>query len=193
MEFAIDQMIADCLVAVQDSGGHPGAAVEQVLARAVSDPAAIEAAVGQPHDLPAITTWLNTEQLTVLHILWPPEVNLMAHDHLMWATIGLYGGREDNQLFRSLPDGTLEHRRTRTLNRGDTILLGDDTVHAVANPTREWTGAIHVYGGDYFREGKHMWPEPEQPAVPFEVEVVRQTLNEAASRAKASSPSSDHL
>ena len=154
----------------------------------MSAPAALAAAIGQPHDLPAITTWLNTDELTVLHILWPPEVDLMAHDHLRWAAIGLYGGREDNRVFRSLPDGTLEHRRTKTLNRGDTILLGDDAVHAVANPTRDWTGAINVYGGAYFREGKHMWHQPEQPAVSFDVEVVRQTLNDAASRARASGP-----
>jgi hypothetical protein len=128
--------------------------------------------------------------LTVLHIVWPPEVDLLAHDHLMWAAIGLYGGREDNQLFRSLPDGSLEHRRAKTLHGGDSILLGDDTVHAVANPSRELTGAIHVYaihvyGGGYFREGRQMWPQPERPAVPFDVEVVRQTLNDAASRAHA--------
>jgi predicted metal-dependent enzyme (double-stranded beta helix superfamily) len=185
MEFSIDQMIADCLEAVQDSGGHPGAAVEEVLARVVSNPAAIEAATGQRHDQPVMTTWLNTDELTVLHIVWPPEADLMAHDHLMWAAIGLYGGREENRLFRALPDGSLEHRRTRTLQSGDTILLGGDTVHAVANPSREWTGAIHVYGGDYFRGGKHMWPQPEHPAVPFNIEVVRNTLNEAASRAMA--------
>ena len=188
MVFSIDQMVADCLEAVQDSGGNPGVAVEEVLARAVSDPAAIESAIGQPQELPVITTWFNTNELTVLHIVWPPEVNLMAHDHLMWATIGLYGGREDNQVFRPLPDGSLEHRRARTLRRGDTILLGDDTVHAVANPSREWTGAIHVYGGDYFRGGKHMWPQPEEAAVPFDVDVVRQTLSTAAARAYASQP-----
>lgn len=185
MSFSIEQLVADCVAAAQDSNGHSGVAVEQVLARAISNPAAIEAALGQPRDLPGLTTWLNTDDLTVLHIVWPPEVDLMAHDHLMWAAIGLYGGREDNQVFRSLPDGSLEHRRTKTLRGGDTILLGDDTVHAVANPSREWTGAIHVYGGDYFREGKRMWPDPGQTAATFDVEVVRKTLDDAATRAKA--------
>ena len=188
MVFSIDQMVADCIAAAQDSGGHPGAAVEQILARAISNPTAIEAEIGRQQDLPAITTWFNSSELTVLHIVWPPEVDLVAHDHLMWAAIGLYGGQEHNRLFRSLPDGSLEHRRAKTLNRGDTILLGHDTVHAVANPTREWTGAIHVYGGDYFRGGKHMWPLPDQPAVPFDVEVVRQTLNEATIRARGAQP-----
>jgi predicted metal-dependent enzyme (double-stranded beta helix superfamily) len=102
----------------------------------------------------------------------------------MWAAIGLYGGREDNRVFRSLPDGTLEHRRTKTLLPRDTILLGDDTVHAVANPSREWTGAIHVYGGDFFRSGKRMWSDPARPAAPFDFDLLRRVLNDAANDAK---------
>ena len=120
MGFSVDQLVADCVAAVQDSDGHSGVAVEEVVARAISDPVAIEAAIGHPRDLAVFSTWFNSEELTVLHVVWPPAVDLMAHDHLMWATIGLYGGREDNRVFRSLPDGTLEHRRTKTLRGGDT-------------------------------------------------------------------------
>jgi hypothetical protein len=28
------------------------------------------------------------------------------------------------------------------------LLLGDEAIHAVANPRRSFTGSIHVYGGD---------------------------------------------
>jgi predicted metal-dependent enzyme (double-stranded beta helix superfamily) len=87
-----------------------------------------------------------------------------------------------------LPDGGIEHRRTTTLRGGDTILLGDDTVHAVANPSQEWTGAIHVYGGDYFREGRRMWTDPEDKSAPFDVDLLREVLNEAAVQAKAAAP-----
>jgi predicted metal-dependent enzyme (double-stranded beta helix superfamily) len=189
MGFSVDQLVADCAAAVQDSDGHSGVAVEEVLARAISDPAAIEAAIGHPRDMAVFSTWFNSDELTVLHVVWPPAVDLMAHDHLMWAAIGLYGGREDNRVFRSLPDGSLEHRRTKTLRGGDTILLGDDTVHAVANPSREWTGAIHVYGGDYFRDGKHMWSDTEQAAGPFDVDALRKVLSDAAIQAKKREPS----
>jgi predicted metal-dependent enzyme (double-stranded beta helix superfamily) len=36
----------------------------------------------------------------------------------------------------------------RELRTGDVALLGKDTIHAVTNPLRTYTGAVHVYGGD---------------------------------------------
>lgn len=183
MTFSIDQLVADCLAAVEDASGHGGAAVDDVLSRIVAAPAAIESALGHPRDQPVFSTWFNSAELTVLHVVWPPTVDLVAHDHTMWATIGLYGGREDNRLFRELPDGSLEERRATTLLGGDTIVLGSDTVHAVANPSRKWTGAIHVYGGDYFRDGRRMWADPGRRASPFDVSVVTTALEQAATRA----------
>ncbi len=183
MSFDIDQLVADCLAAASDAPGHAGPAVDDVLARVISEPSSIETVLGHPRDQPTFATWFNSAELTVLHVVWPPTVDLIAHDHTMWATIGLYGGREDNRLFRELPDGTLEERRARTLFGGDTIVLGADTVHAVANPSRDWTGAIHVYGGDYFREGRRMWADPAGAGAPFDVSVVTATLDQAAARA----------
>jgi predicted metal-dependent enzyme (double-stranded beta helix superfamily) len=184
VSFDIDQLVSDCLAAVRGASGHAGAAVDDVLARIVRDPSSIEASLGHPRDQPTFSTWFNSDELTVLHVVWPPTADLLAHDHTMWATIGLYGGREDNRLFRELPDGTLEERRATTLRGGDTIVLGAETVHAVANPSREWTGAIHVYGGDYFRDGRRMWADPDGVAVPFDVGVVTASLDEAAVRAR---------
>jgi len=184
MSFSIDQLVADCVEAVENTNGHSGPAIEEVLARTINDPAAIEAALGHPRDMPEFSTWHNTDELTILHVVWPPSVDLMPHNHLMWASIGLYGGREDNRVFRSLPDGSLEHRRTKTLLKGDTILLGDETVHSVSNPSKEWTGAIHVYGGDFFRDGRQMWADEDQQPAPFDADVLRATLADAAAAAK---------
>ncbi len=185
MTFSIDQLVADCLAAVTDASGHVGSAVDDVLARVVSAPAAIESVLGHPRDQPTFSTWFNSDELTVLHVVWPPTVELAAHDHRMWAAIGLYGGREDNRIFRERPGGGLEERHTRTLGRGDTILLGTETIHSVTNPSRQWTGAIHVYGGDYFRDGRRMWLDIERAGSPFDVGVVRDVLDEASGRSKA--------
>lgn len=183
--FSIEQLVADCLDAVHDAAEHGGRAVKEVVERSVSEPARIDSVVGSPADQPVFTTWHNSDELTILHVIWPPEVDLFAHDHRMWAAIGLYGGREDNRLFRTLPDGRLEERGEKTLSRGDSILLGDDTVHAVANPSREWTGAIHVYGGDYFASGRHMWPDRDGGAIDFDVTRLQDVLQVAADRATA--------
>jgi predicted metal-dependent enzyme (double-stranded beta helix superfamily) len=45
-------------------------------------------------------------------------------------------------------------------------VLGDDAIHAVANPTDRLTGAIHVYGGDFVNEPRRQWgpgPREERP------------------------------
>ena len=186
--FSVDQLVADCLDALGGDASHGALAVKEVVERAVSDPERIEAAIGPPPDLPVFSTWFTSDQLTVLHVVWPPDVDLMAHDHQMWAAIGLYGGREDNRFFRARPEGGLEQRGGRTLRAGDAVLLGDDTVHSVANPSREWTGAIHVYGGDYFISGRRMWPDPEGTPIEFDPTRVISVLEDAARRASRIDP-----
>ena len=185
--FSIDQLVADLVDARRRSASHAGAAVREVMGRTVAEPSAIEAALGDAADLPTFSTWHNDDELTVLHVLWPPGVDLFAHDHRMWAAIGLYGGREDNALFRTLPAGELELRDTKTLRSGDTVLLGDDTVHAVANPSREWTGAIHVYGGDYFTTGRRMWPTRDAQPEEFDAARLTRVLDNAARAARSTS------
>jgi len=178
--FSIDQFVADLVDIRRSSDGHGGVAVREAVQRAVADPASIESAVGAAAEMPTFTTWHNDDDLTVLHVVWPPGVDLFAHDHRMWAAIGLYAGREDNALFRELPDGGLERRDTVTVGRGDTVLLGDTTVHAVANPSKEWTAAIHVYGGDYFMKGRRMWPGDSDRPEEFDTARLTRVLDEAA-------------
>ena len=49
-------------------------------------------------------------------------------------------------------------------------LLGDDVVHAVANPTTECAGAIHVYGGDFFATPRSEWRGDPPTERAFDVE-----------------------
>ena len=186
MSFSVDQLIADCVEASENEGTHAGVAIDEVLSRVVSNPTEIEAELGHPRDMPVFSTWHHTDRLTILHVVWPPDVDLMPHDHNgLWATIGLYGGQEVNRLFRSLPDGGIELRQTRTMCARDTIVLGGDTIHAVANPTREWTGAIHIYGGDYFADGKQMWGATDADPTPFVLDQLQAVLNRASAAAHA--------
>ena len=49
-------------------------------------------------------------------------------------------------------------------------LLGDDTIHAVANPRRTHTGAIHVYGGDFFTQPRSEFDPETLEEIPYDVE-----------------------
>jgi predicted metal-dependent enzyme (double-stranded beta helix superfamily) len=181
--FSIDEFVGECLEAVRREGASGAPAVREVLQRTVSKPSDIVDALGEPADAPVFSTWHTSDELTVLHVVWPPTAELMPHDHMMWASIGLYGGREDNRFFRALPGGGLENRGATTLLGGDTVLLGRDTIHAVANPSSAWTGAIHVYGGDFFTPGRRLWLDEAGEPIEFDAARVMALLDDAARRA----------
>ena len=54
--------------------------------------------------------------------------------------------------WRRLPDGSgkVEAAGARALRVGDAEPLGHNIIHSVTNPIPRLTGAIHVYGGDFF-------------------------------------------
>jgi len=77
--------------------------------------------------------------------------------------IGIYTGREDNVFWRRLPleeGGRVEAAGARALSVKDAVALGRDIIHSVTNPIPRLTGAIHVYGGDFFAIDRSEW-DPE--------------------------------
>jgi predicted metal-dependent enzyme (double-stranded beta helix superfamily) len=94
-------------------------------------------------------------------------MTIMPHNHSMWAVIGIYKGREDNIFWRRLPDGSgkVEAAGAGALCVGDATPLGHDIIHSVTNPIPRLTGAIHVYGGDFFdpHTGVNGTPKPVWP------------------------------
>ena len=87
-------------------------------------------------------------------------MTIMPHDHRMWAVIGMYDGREDNIFWRRIADdpfGKVEAAGARSLQNGDTEMLGKSIIHSVTNPIPRLSCAIHVYGGDFFAAGRSEW------------------------------------
>jgi predicted metal-dependent enzyme (double-stranded beta helix superfamily) len=181
--FDKDEFVTECLAAVR-SGGGAHHAVKEIVDRTVSNPSAIEAEVGDRTVSPMMTIWHRSDELTALHIVWPPGVDLFAHDHNMWAVIGIYGGREDNQFYRRLEDGRMEPHTGKTITQRDVVMLGSDVVHSVANPTREWTAALHVYGGEFFTTPRTMWSKDTYEPMPLDIDFIKQTLEAAAASAR---------
>jgi len=130
------------------------------------------------------TIWHRSDELTVLHIVWPPEVELFPHDHNMWAVIGIYGGQEDNQFYRRLENGRIEPHTGKTIAEKDVIGLGSDVVHSVANPTRQWTAALHVYGADFYSVPRTMWNRDTYEPMTLDTGLLEKTLSAAAARAR---------
>src|ERR1700756_863311 len=155
--FELEQFASDCRAALQE--GMPQKAVQEVVARAVSNPREVLQARGEPQQA-EMQTLYRSDDLTILNVIWAPWMNLLPHNHQMWAIIGIYTGREDNIFWRRLPGGSgakVEAAGAKALSEKDVVPLGQDIIHSVANPLPRLTGALHVYGGDFFAPGRSEW------------------------------------
>ena len=91
----------------------------------------------------------------------------------MWAVIGIYTGREDNIFWRRVPGVPERWRRPapRRCPSKDAEPLGHNIIHSVTNPIPRLTGAIHVYGGDFFNSARRSEWDPETlTEQPFDAE-----------------------
>jgi predicted metal-dependent enzyme (double-stranded beta helix superfamily) len=158
--FDLDRFIEDCRAAVSEDATHKAA--REVMARANADPAAILKALGEPAQA-GVTPLYKSETLTILNVVWGKRMTIMPHDHRMWAVIGVYTGREDNIFWRKVPEapgGLIEAAGAKSLGERCAEPLGRDVIHSVTNPLGRLTGAIHVYGGDFYGAKRSDW-DPE--------------------------------
>jgi predicted metal-dependent enzyme (double-stranded beta helix superfamily) len=164
--FDIDKLIEDCIRAAKDGDGI--LAVRDVLERAVRDPSLVSA-------LPAahaeVVPLHSSDEVTVLKVVWAPGMTFPAHDHRMWAAIGVYGGEETNTFYRRTPGG-LTQTGGQQLRAKDVLLLGDDAIHTVSNPTDRFTGAIHVYGGPFLATPRSEWDPDTREERPYDLQAA---------------------
>ena len=165
----IERFIDDCIAANRES--DPQTAVTGVLARAVRTPRAALKAIGEPEQA-GLNVLHRSQTLTIFSATWTPQMNLMPHNHLMWASIGIYTGREDNILWRRTADG-IEAYGARALFEGDTAALPADAIHSVTNPLPRFTGGIHIYGGDFFATERSQWNPETLAEEPSDGSIIR--------------------
>jgi len=167
--FDLDQFVADCRAALAE---RSAGAMHDVMARAVADPAAITAALGEPEG-PLSKVLFHAPDLTVLNLAWGPHQWTLPHNHNVRAVIGMYAGREDNMFWRRLPEGhRIEAAGAKSLSTGDVTILGADIIHSVTNPLGKLSCALHVYDGDFFADGRSHWDAETLEEQPFDVTQV---------------------
>ena len=176
--FDLDQFIADCRAALAEDSSHK--AVREIVARAVADPAAVLKSLGEP-SRGTIGRLHHSDGLTILNVVWPPHMTIMPHNHQMWAVIGVYTGREDNIFWRRLAadSGKVEAAGAKALSVKDVAPLGHDIIHSVTNPIPRLSGAIHVYGGDFFAAARSEWDPETLREQRYDVEKNMQRFDKA--------------
>ena len=183
--FETERFVADCRAAFAEDATHK--AVREVLASAVSDPAAVLNGLGQPKRA-EIQKLFHSDALTIINVVWAPGMMVMPHNHRMWAVIGIYTGREDNVFWRRVK-GTpnkIEAAGAKALSAMDAEPLGADIIHSVINPIDKLTGAIHIYGGDFFAAERSEWDSMTLREHLTDGERTRRVFEDANARYEAS-------
>jgi predicted metal-dependent enzyme (double-stranded beta helix superfamily) len=182
--FEKERFIEECRAALKKSDAH--AAIRELVARAVSEPAQIVRTLGEPRSA-GVETIYKADDLTILNLCWGPRMVFKPHNHRMWAVIGIYGGREQNIFYRRAGKGLTQHG-TKELNTKDTVPLGKSIIHAVTNPLDQITAALHVYGGDFFATPRSEWSPKTFEELPYDVEATMRAFEEANERLGANEP-----
>ena len=161
--------------------------LDHIVERAVAEPQSVVKAVGEPR-LGSVEALYRGDDLTILNVVWPPLFTVMPHEHRMWAVIGVYTGAEDNMFWRRVgePGSTkVEAAGGLALRVGDAEPLGRDIVHSVTNPIGKLTGAIHVYGGDFFAVQRSEWDPETLTERAYDIEKNMRLFTEANARLAA--------
>jgi predicted metal-dependent enzyme (double-stranded beta helix superfamily) len=167
--FDLERFITECRAAL--AADASARLVHEAVARAVSEPASVVKGLGEPKRA-EVQKLYHASDLTILNVIWGPMMTVAPHNHRMWAVIGIYSGREDNIFWRRLPDGSdrVEAAGARALSVGDVEHLGHNIIHSVTNPIPRLTGAIHVYGGDFFAAERSEWDSETLIERPYDAE-----------------------
>ncbi|XKE44590.1 hypothetical protein LG302_14605 [Halomonas organivorans] len=183
--FDLDRFVEGCCQAVTE--GEARQATRERLTLALEDPRAVLAALGEP-DQAGVRTLYRSDELTILDVVWGPRMVLLPHDHRMWAVIGIYTGREDNILWQRVADapaGRIEARGATSIGAGEILPLGHDAIHSVINPLDRMTGALHVYGGDFFAQVRSEWEPERLEERPYDLERNLRRFEESNRRLAA--------
>jgi predicted metal-dependent enzyme (double-stranded beta helix superfamily) len=170
--FDIDSLLADCQVALRDN--DPQAATREVLERALSRPEEAAEALG-PASAAGVYTLHSSPEFTVLNAVWAPQMSVNPHNHNMWAVVGVYTGQEVNTFYRRTDQGLVSHGG-RAIASGQAVVLSEDVIHSLTNPTAGFTSALRIYGGDYYCEPRSQWDPDTMEELPYDVTALQRHI-----------------
>jgi predicted metal-dependent enzyme (double-stranded beta helix superfamily) len=145
---------------------EPAKQVLGLMRNAVKEPEPMKKAIAPAARL-SDAYLFRSEDLLVLNATVPPHFVSPAHDHRIWAVIGIYEGQENNTFYRRSSTELEEVGRREVLCR-DAVLLGPEVIHAIANPLRSATLGLHVYGGDLSAIERSMWHPYTGEELPYD-------------------------
>lgn len=177
--FDLQHLVDQCRAALADQ--NPAQRVEALVKEAISRPAEVRDAFASVERQGPISFACHDATLSVADVTTSPGLRTPAHNHKMWAVIGVYDGQEHNRFYQC-DDGELQEKSERLLKQGDVVVLGPEAIHAIANPLPTESSAIHVYGGDLVeRPGRSMWNPHTNDREDYDIKQLIEYVKELSS------------
>src|SRR3954454_2804324 len=172
-KFDIDEFVRECLEAWEADGAD---AVKDVLDRTLGRGCApVRERFGDPREAHLQVLYPGPE-LVIENMVWAPGMSYPAHNHNTPVMTGVYAGLEVNDFYHPSPrvGGRLQRTQTVDIGEGDAVLMGYDAIHRIANPNRRsFTGAFHIYMGDYLHSSRSIWYPDEASETPASFELTK--------------------
>ena len=173
-KFDIDEFVRECLQAWEADGAD---AVKDVLDRTLGRGCApVRECFGDPREAHLQVLYPGPE-LVIENMVWAPGMSYPAHNHNTPVMTGVYAGLEVNDFYHSAgprTGGRLQRTATVDINEGEAVLMAHDAIHRIANPNRRtFTGAFHIYMGDYLHSSRSIWYPDEASETPASFAVTK--------------------
>lgn len=184
---SLDSFIAAIRAAHRDTHA-PMATMRAVMQKAFSRPDHVRCMLGEPVQ-GGLFPLYRAPDLSIINTIWVPGLHIPPHNHQCWALIGIYQGQEDNSIWKRVPGddaGRITLARRQTLMPGRVISLGHNIIHSVVNPLDRLTGAIHIYGADFFEvPGRSHWHPDNLIEQPYDMAMTRRLFGGETAQAPA--------
>lgn len=169
----------------------PADAVRKIMSDAMTVPTSIESALGTEElnegDSAKYVFLHQSPALTILKVVMPGNLLSPPHNHLIWAVIGIYKGRENNIFYRREGDRIVETGR-RDLVAPEVMMLTPDVIHGISNPIAHQSYALHVYGGSLANPARSLWNPFTLKEEPFQIPALLNYEREMMQRTAGKGP-----
>lgn len=151
--------------------------IKILLEDALKDPESVLAELGKPAAA-GFDILYAADNLSIINFVWAPGMELHAHNHNLWAVIGIYTGAEENTFYVRKND-TIVKQNSKDVTAGNVVMLGREVIHSVKNTTKQFTGGIHIYGGDFINIKRSQWDDSSAKESAYNMEQTRQIFADA--------------
>jgi predicted metal-dependent enzyme (double-stranded beta helix superfamily) len=106
--------------------------------------------------------------LSLFSLVIPPRAETPVHDHLAWGLVGLYRGRQDEEIY-ARRSGGVELVERRALEPGDfyALIPPADDIHRVRTTSKETSVSIHLLTNDTGCVWRHAFDPDSGEERPF--------------------------